>query len=83
MHMSLWDGETNVLLADPKDDKHGLGISEKGYHFIGGLKKHAKAYIALTAPTVGSYKRLVIGAPTSGATWAPAYVTMAGRTAMV
>ena len=75
MHMSLWDGDTNVLLADPKDDKHGLGLSEKGYHFIGGLKKHAKAYIALTAPTVGSYKRLVIGAPTSGATWAPAYVT--------
>ena len=45
------------------------------YHFIGGLKKHAKAYIALSAPTVSSYKRLVIGAPTSGATWAPAYVT--------
>ena len=40
-----------------------------------GLKEHAKAYIALSAPTVSSYKRLVIGAPTSGATWAPAYVT--------
>jgi glutamine synthetase len=75
MHMSLWDGETNVLHADPKDDSRGLGLSEKGYQFIGGLKKHAKAYIALTAPTVGSYKRLVIGAPVSGATWAPAYVT--------
>ena len=75
MHMSLWDGDTNVLLEDPKEDPRGLGISEKGYQFIGGLKKHAKAYIALTAPTVGSYKRLVIGAPTSGATWAPAYVT--------
>ena len=77
MHMSLWDGDgkTNVLHADPKDDSRGLGLSEKGYHFIGGLKKHAKSYIALTAPTVGSYKRLVIGAPSSGATWAPAYVT--------
>ena len=77
MHMSLWDdgGKTNVLHADPKDDPRGLGLSEKGYHFIGGLKKHAKSYIALTAPTVGSYKRLVIGAPSSGATWAPAYVT--------
>ena len=52
-----------------------MGLSEKGYHFVGGLKKHAKAYIALTAPAVNSYKRLVIGAPTSGATWAPAYVT--------
>src|SRR4029453_8859501 len=31
--------------------------------------------IAVTAPTVTSYKRLVVGAPTSGATWAPAYVS--------
>jgi glutamine synthetase len=73
--MSLWDGDTNVLLEDPKVDKRGMGLSEKGYHFVGGLKKHAKAYIAVTAPAVNSYKRLVIGAPTSGATWAPAYVT--------
>jgi glutamine synthetase len=75
MHMSLWDGDTNVMYEDPKKDSRGMGMSEKGYHFIGGLKKHAKSYIAVTAPTVGSYKRLVIGAPTSGATWAPAYVT--------
>ena len=75
MHMSLWDGDTNVLLADRDKDERGMGLSEKGYHFVGGLKKHAKAYIALTAPAVNSYKRLVIGAPTSGATWAPAYVT--------
>ena len=71
MHMSLWDGDTNVFCATPRTTRTGSGLSEKGYHFIGGLKKHAKAYIALTAPTVGSYKRLVIGAPTSGATWAP------------
>jgi glutamine synthetase len=42
---------------------------------VAGLKANAKAYIALTAPTVNSYKRLVVGAPTSGATWAPAYVS--------
>ena len=29
----------------------------------------------MTAPTVNSYKRLKVGAPTSGATWAPAYVS--------
>ena len=75
MHMSLWDGDTNVFLADRDKDDRGMGLSEKGYNFVGGLKKHAKAYIALTAPAVNSYKRLVIGAPTSGATWAPAYVT--------
>jgi glutamine synthetase len=74
-HMSLWDGDKNLFDADPKDDPRGLGLSELGYQFIGGLKAHAKAYIAFTAPTVNSYKRLVVGAPTSGATWAPVYVS--------
>src|SRR3954453_17450066 len=73
-HMSLWDGDTNVFLdeADPR----GLGLSERAYHFIGGLKKHARAYIAVTAPTVNSYKRLKLGGSTaSGATWSPVYVS--------
>jgi glutamine synthetase len=71
-HMSLWDGDRNLF--DDDADPRGFGLSELAYQFIGGLKAHAKAYIALTAPTVTSYKRLVVGAPTSGATWAPAYV---------
>jgi glutamine synthetase len=74
-HMSLWDGDQNLFERDRDDDPRNLGLSDTAYKFIGGLKKHAKAYIAVTAPTVPSYKRLVIGAPTSGATWAPAYVT--------
>ncbi len=73
-HMSLWKDGVNVLEADPADDPRGLGLSPTGYQFLAGLKAHAKAYICVTAPTVTSYKRLVIGAPTSGATWAPAYV---------
>jgi glutamine synthetase len=72
-HMSLWEGDKNLFLDE--DDPRGLGLSETAYHFIGGLKKHAKAYIAVTAPTVNSYKRLRVGAPTSGATWSPVYVT--------
>ena len=58
-HMSLWKDGTNVFLdeADPR----GLGLSETAYHFIGGLRKHARAYSALTAPTVNSYKRLKVG----------------------
>jgi glutamine synthetase len=72
-HMSLWDGDTNVFLDE--NDPRGMGLSETAYHFIGGLKKHAKAYIAVTAPTVNSYKRLRVGAPTSGATWSPVYIT--------
>jgi glutamine synthetase len=74
-HMSLWRDGVNVFDRDPAEDPRGLGLSELGYNFVGGLKAHAKAYIALTAPTVNSYKRLIVGAPTSGATWAPAYVS--------
>ena len=74
-HVSLWKDGENVFERAPEDDPRGLGLSELGYNFIGGLKANAKAYIAVTAPTVNSYKRLVVGAPTSGATWAPAYIS--------
>jgi glutamine synthetase len=74
-HVSLWKDDANVFECDPSADPRGLGLTEAGYNFIGGLKAHAKAYIAITAPTVNSYKRLVVGTPTSGATWAPAYVS--------
>ena len=74
-HMSLWDGDENLFMREVGDDPRGLGLSEVAYQFVAGLKEHAKAYIAVTAPTVSSYKRLVIGAPASGATWAPAYIT--------
>ena len=74
-HVSLWRDGKNLFERDPSEDPRGLGLSEIAYQFIAGLKANAKAYIALTAPTVNSYKRLVIGAPTSGATWAPAYIS--------
>ena len=74
-HFSLWRDGENLFECDPADDPRGLGLSPLAYNFIGGLKAHAKAYIAVTAPTVNSYKRLVVGAPNSGATWAPAYIS--------
>jgi glutamine synthetase len=72
-HMSLWRDGENVFLdeADPR----GLGLSATAYEFIGGLKKHARAYSALTAPTVNSYKRLKAGTTTSGATWSPVWIS--------
>jgi glutamine synthetase len=72
-HMSLWDGDTNLFLDD--NDPRGLGLSETAYNFIGGLKEHAKAYSAVTAPTVNSYKRLKLGTTTSGATWSPVWIS--------
>jgi glutamine synthetase len=72
-HMSLWDGETNLFLDE--DDPRGLGLSETAYNFVGGLKQHARAYSAVTAPTVNSYKRLKLGSTTSGATWSPVWIS--------
>ena len=71
--MSLWRDGENAFLdeADPR----GLGLSETAYHFIGGLKAHARAYSALTAPTVNSYKRLKLGSTASGATWSPVWIS--------
>ncbi len=82
-HMSLWDEDnrTNLFL----DEGDEMGLSEQAYWFIGGLLKHAKALVAVAAPIVNSYKRLVRGAPRSGASWAPVYVTYgaSNRTQMI
>jgi glutamine synthetase len=72
-HMSLWDGDTNLFLDE--NDPRGLGLSETAYSFIGGLKEHARAYSAVTAPTVNSYKRLKVGTTASGATWSPVWIS--------
>jgi len=72
-HMSLWKDGTNVFLDE--SDPRGLGLSELAYSFVGGLKAHARAYSALTAPTVNSYKRLKLGSTSSGATWSPVWIS--------
>jgi glutamine synthetase len=73
IHMSIFDG-TNNLFADDSDTR-GLGLSKLAYHFLGGLLAHAPAITAICAPTINSYKRLVVGRALSGATWAPAYIS--------
>jgi glutamine synthetase len=72
-HMSLWQDDVNVMLDE--SDPRGLGLSVLAYNFIGGLKRHARAYSAITAPTVNSYKRLKAGTTTSGATWSPVWIS--------
>jgi glutamine synthetase len=80
-HMSLWDPENKSNLFE---DEQG-NLSQLGHWFMGGVLKHAKALAAIADPLVNSYKRLISGAPRSGATWAPVYITYGGsnRTQMV
>ena len=83
-HISVADAKHRNLFLDHKD-KNGMGLSRTGYHFLAGILEHARGLAALAAPSVNSYKRLVVGRSLSGATWAPAYITYGdnNRTAMV
>lgn len=83
-HLSLGDAETRNLFHDARDPK-GLQLSQLAYHFLAGILDHARALAAICAPTVNSYKRLVVGRALSGATWAPAYIAYGdnNRTACV
>jgi glutamine synthetase len=74
-NMSLYDLESggNLFECDPADDPRGLGLTELGYHFIGGILKHGPALCAVFAPTVNSYKRLVRQGAMSYFSWAPVF----------
>ncbi len=84
VHCSLADASGTNLFHD-KSDPNGLELSDLAYYFLGGIMKHARALTALLAPTVNSYKRLVVGRNLSGTTWAPVFMAYGdnNRTAMV
>ena len=83
-HISIRD-KGGIQLFEDDSDTNDLGLSQLAYHFMGGLFEHAPALAALVAPSVNSYKRLVVGRALSGATWAPAYISYGdnNRTSMV
>ncbi len=57
VHQSLWkDGQPLFF-----DEKGYALLSQTALYYIGGLLKHASALLAITSPTVNSYKRLVPG----------------------
>jgi len=74
-NMSLYDINTgkNLFACDPKNDPRGIGLTELGYQFIGGILKHGRALCAAFAPTVNSYKRLVRRGAMSYFSWAPVF----------
>ena len=94
-HVSLWEGagdNMHCLFRDPSRDPSrdpvgdaAGGVSPLARHFFAGVLQHSAALCALAAPTVNSYKRLVVGETLSGTTWAPAYVAHGpnNRTALV
>ncbi|TFH04571.1 MAG: glutamine synthetase [Candidatus Thorarchaeota archaeon] len=63
LHQSIWelDGSRNLFSTQENG-----GLSELAVYYVAGLLEHASSYIALLAPTVNSYKRLIPGfeAPT-------------------
>ena len=90
-HVSLWQGDRGLFNADGVNDNvevgsgNASGLSLLGRQFMAGVLHHAAPLCALAAPTVNSYKRLVVGESLSGTSWAPAYVAHGpnNRTAMV
>jgi glutamine synthetase len=81
VHMSLWNGNSNVF-ADAAGE---MGLAPVAYEFLGGVLAHAQGLAALCNPTVNSYRRLGAITTTSGSTWSPRYASYGGnnRTHMI
>jgi len=69
VNQSLFKDGRNVFY----DPEGPLQLSQEAYHYIAGLMKHARAFTAITNPTVNSYKRLVPGYE------APCYIAWSGN----
>jgi glutamine synthetase len=54
LHLSAWDASSNENLFKSS----GSELSEFGQQFVAGLIKHLPSLVALTAPSVNSYRRL-------------------------
>src|SRR3712207_4058086 len=84
IHHSIGNDDGTNLFED-EDDPRGMALSKLAYSILGGIIANAPALTALAAPSVNSYKRLVVGRSLSGATWAPAHISYGpdNRSAMV
>lgn len=59
IHFSAWDvAEERNLFYDPQDT---LRLSALAYNFMGGVLAHLPGLLALTCPSVNSYRRLAPG----------------------
>ncbi len=72
-NMSLADLGSGANLFDPGGGGRGA-VTPLAHQFIAGILRHAPAICAVIAPTVNSYKRLVVQGSMSGFTWAPVFI---------
>ena len=78
-NMSLESLKTGKNISGDSRDPRGCGLSKTSYQFLAGIKRHAKAIIATTCPTVNSYKRLIKTGSMTGFTWAPVFISYGGN----
>jgi glutamine synthetase len=68
VHLSLWRGDRNVMY----DANGQLGLSEVGRGFVAGVLAHMPGLLAITCPSVNSYRRLAPNMWSSAYTcWGP------------
>jgi glutamine synthetase len=74
-NMSLYERSSgrNLFARAPEQDPRRLGLTDMGYHFVGGILRHGRALCAVFAPTVNSYKRLVRQGAMTYFSWAPVF----------
>ena len=66
IHISAWDLDEGKNLFFDADDERSL--SELAYYFIGGIMEHLPGLVALTCPSMNSYRRLSPGSWSSAFT---------------
>lgn len=65
VHLSIWQGDQNILMGKGSGSKHGM--SKQGQEFMAGVLHHLPAIFALTCPIPNSYARIQPG------TWSGAF----------
>lgn len=78
-NLSLFEAKSGRNLFAHEDDPRGNRLSPLGYQFTAGILRHLPAICAVVAPTVNSYKRLVLRGSMSGFTWAPIFTCYGGN----
>jgi len=78
-NMSMYELKSGKNVFGDARDRRGCGLSKTAYRFLAGVLRHAPAIVAMTCPTVNSYKRLIKSGSMTGYTWAPIFISYGGN----